>query len=191
LFVARPAHLRTRQNHCGLRVLFRTGAGNFFPAGVDPDTASKEIIGQTLSVFGLEALVGEKLAYVTSTRRLLLDGTYAFLPAGRLVLELLESLTPDPETLAACQAAKNAGYALALDDYHRPPSSPRSSAVRRDQSRLPHRRPRTRDASSLNATSRPACALLAEKVETLEDFTEALALGYTYYQGYFFCRPKS
>jgi c-di-GMP-related signal transduction protein len=190
LFVARQPIFERDKTLAGYELLFRTGAGNFFPAGVDPDTASKEIIGQTLSVFGLDALVGDKLAYVNVTRRILLEGTYAFLPPGRLVLELLENLRPDPETLAACQAAKNAGYAIALDDFSGQPELdafiPLCDVIKVDfRVAGPDKR---REIAERYADS--PVRLLAEKVETIEDFSEALALGYTYYQGYFFCRPE-
>lgn len=190
LFVARQPIFEQDKSVAGYELLFRSGAGNFFPAGVDPDTASKEVIGQTLSVFGLEALVGDKLAYVNVTRRILLEGTYAFLPAGRLVLELLESLTPDPETLAACHAAKTAGYAIALDDFSGQPELdafiPLCDVIKVD---FRVADPERRRAIAERYSDSPV-RLLAEKVETAEDFEQARALGYTYYQGYFFCKPE-
>lgn len=190
VFVARQPIFDGSQNLAGYELLFRTGAGNFFPAGVDPDTASKEIIGKTLSVFGLDALVGDKLAYVNVTRRTLLEGTYAFLPPGRLVLELLESLRPDPETLAACQAAKRAGYAIALDDFSGQPQLdaflPLCDVIKVD---FQIADPDTRMMIAKRHVGSPT-RLLAEKVESHEEFEEALALGYTYFQGYFFCRPE-
>lgn len=190
LFVARQPIFERDKTLAGYELLFRNGADNFFPTGVDPDTASKEIIGQTLSVFGLEALVGDKLAYVNVTRRILLDGTYAFLPAGRLVLELLENLTPDAETLAACQAAKNAGYAIALDDFSGQPELeafiPFCDVIKVDFRAADKAKRRVLAARYIPTGVR----LLAEKIESAEDFSEALDLGYAYYQGYFFCRPE-
>jgi EAL and modified HD-GYP domain-containing signal transduction protein len=190
LFVARQPIFENDKSVAGYELLFRTGAGNYFPAGVDPDTASKEVIGQTLSVFGLDALVGDKLAYVNVTRRILMEGTYAFLPAGRLVLELLESLTPDPETLSACQAAKNAGYAIALDDFSGQPELapfvPLCDVIKVDFRVADPEQRRVIADRHAGSTVR----LLAEKVETQEEFEQARALGYYYYQGYFFCRPE-
>jgi EAL and modified HD-GYP domain-containing signal transduction protein len=190
LFVARQPIFEQDKTLAGYELLFRNGEGNFFPADVDPDKASKDVIGQTLSVFGLEALVGNKLAYVNVTRRTLIERTYTFLPPGRLVLELLESLSPDRETLAACQAAKDAGYAIALDDFSGQPEL-RAFLPLCDVIKV--------DFKQANAAKREAIArayaggparLLAEKVETAEEFEAARELGYHFYQGYFFCKPE-
>ncbi|HKU43341.1 MAG TPA: HDOD domain-containing protein [Polyangiales bacterium] len=190
LFVARQPIFECDRTLAGYELLFRSGAANIFPAGVDPDKASKEIIGQTLSVFGLDALVGTKLAYVNVTRRVLLEGTYACLPASRLVLELLENMRPDPETLAACSAAKAAGYMIALDDYVAQPELagflPLCDVIKVDF--------RSADAEKRRAIAEryagTAQRLLAEKIETEEDFANARELGFSYFQGFFFCRPE-
>ncbi|HKP56170.1 MAG TPA: HDOD domain-containing protein [Polyangiales bacterium] len=190
LFVARQPIFQSDRTLAGYELLFRTGSQNIFPVGVDPDKASKEIIGQTLSVFGLEALVGTKLAYVNVTRKVLVDATYAALPAERLVLELLETLRPDPETLAACRAAKAAGYQIALDDYVDQPELadflPLCDVIKVDFRSADAERRRA-IASRYAGTNQK---LLAEKIETEEDFVSARDLGFNYFQGFFFCRPE-
>jgi EAL and modified HD-GYP domain-containing signal transduction protein len=190
LFVARQPIFQRDRALAGYELLFRAGAANIFPVGMDPDKASKEIIGQTLSVFGLEALVGTKLAYVNVTRRVLVEGTYACLPAERLVLELLETLRPDPETLAACRTAKAAGYQIALDDYVDQPELadflPLCDVIKVDF-RSADERNRIEIARRYAGGSQQ---LLAEKVETELDFESARELGFDYFQGFFFCRPE-
>lgn len=190
LFVARQPIFERDQSLAGYELLFRNGAANIFPIGVDPDKASSQMIGQTLSVFGLEALVGSKLAYVNVTRRVLLDGTYTCLPAARLVLELLETLRPDPETLQALGTAKTAGYAIALDDFigqpELAPFLPLCDVIKVDfRGASPEKRRVIAEAYAGTAVS-----LLAEKIETAEDFAFARDLGFKYFQGFFFCRPE-
>ena len=118
LFVARQPILLGDRSVAAYELLFRSGAANVFPVGVDPDKASIDMIAQAIGVFGLDALVGpDKPAYINVTRRVMVEALYACLPPGRFVLELLETLRPDTDTLTACQAAKQAGYGLALDDF--------------------------------------------------------------------------
>ncbi|HEX4353052.1 MAG TPA: HDOD domain-containing protein, partial [Polyangiales bacterium] len=190
LFVARQPILDANRSLVAYELLFRTGSANIFPAGTDPDEASKRIIGQTISVFGLDALVGDKIAYVNVTQRILTRGTYACFPPGRVVLELLETLRADEETLAACAAAKSAGYVLALDDY---------SGQTELAGFLPHVGVIKVDFRVADEARRREIAerfagkkvqLLAEKVETAADFNTAREMGYQYFQGFFFCRPE-
>ena len=190
LFVARQPIFERDKSLAGYELLFRTGAANMFPVGMDPDKASNQMIGQTLSVFGLEALVGNKLAYVNVTRRVLVEGTYSCLPAARLVLELLETLRPDAETLAACEAAKAAGYQIALDDFigqpELAPFLPLCDVIKVDfRAASPEKRQQI-----AHGYAGKKVALLAEKIESAEDFASARDLGFKYFQGFFFCRPE-
>jgi c-di-GMP-related signal transduction protein len=190
LFVARQPIFDREKMLVAYELLFRSGAANIFPAHVDPDKASKEIIGQTISVFGLEALTGPKLAYVNVTRRILIDATYSTLPAAKLVLELLENMTPDPETLAAIQTAKDAGYKIALDDFTGQ-SQLEAFVPLCDVLKVDFRGADT-DKRRVIAEeyAGQGRSLLAEKVETEEDFETACGLGYELFQGFFFCRPE-
>ncbi|HEV2498030.1 MAG TPA: HDOD domain-containing protein, partial [Terriglobia bacterium] len=112
------------------------------------------------------------------------------LPQKNTVIEVLETVNPTPEVIAACRRLKQAGYLIALDDFVPSPASMpfieladivkidflASPAAAREQS--------VRDFSPRGIQ------LLAEKVETREDFRHAEGLGYKYFQGDFFCRPE-
>jgi EAL and modified HD-GYP domain-containing signal transduction protein len=191
LFVARQPIFSADRQVVGYELLFRSSAVNVFPVGVDPDKASIDIIGQALNVFGIDALVGATgQAYVNVTRRVMVEGLYDCLPPGRFVLELLETLRPDEETLAACGTAKDAGYGLALDDFVGQPELaqflPQIDVLKVD---FRVAQPEQRKAiAELHA--KEGLTLLAEKVENEADFTTACTLGYTQFQGFFFCRPE-
>ena len=190
LFVARQPIFQSERRVVAYELLFRAGSANIFPAGTDPDKASSEIIGQTLSVFGLDALVATKQAYVNVSPRVLTDCLYACLPPTRLVLELLETLHPDAVTLAACSAAKAAGYTLALDDFADQPELapfvPLVDIIKVDF-RVADQAVRAQIAQRFAGSD---VKLLAEKIETEADFATARDLGYVYFQGFFFCRPE-
>jgi EAL and modified HD-GYP domain-containing signal transduction protein len=103
LFVARQPIFVGNRKLVAYELLFRGSAANVFPAGVDPDRASIDIIAHAIGVFGLDTLVGPHLnAYINVTRRVMLEALYACLPQGRFVLELLENLRPDAELIEAC-----------------------------------------------------------------------------------------
>jgi EAL and modified HD-GYP domain-containing signal transduction protein len=127
---------------------------------------------------------------VNCTRESLVDGLVTILPPATTVLEVLETVEPDPELLNACTELRKLGYALALDDFvPRPEMQPLveiASYIKVDF--------RLSDASlreRIRLLARGSGAkLLAEKVENQDEFDLARGEGFEYFQGYFFCRPK-
>jgi EAL and modified HD-GYP domain-containing signal transduction protein len=192
LFVARQPIFQGDRTVVGYELLFRSGSDNVFPAGVDPDKASARVLSSALDVFGLDSLTGSKPAYVTATRRVLLDGQYACWPAARLVIELDGSTPIDPDTLAACSAAKAAGYTIAVDDYSLQPGL---------EALLPmvdvlgvHFRSGQQATVTRNAIAKRFAGsgkrLLAKRVADEAEFDVARLLGFTQFQGSFFCQPQ-
>ena len=189
VFVARQPIFDTRQRVVAYELLFRSGPDNFFP-NIDGDIASSRVINDSLMTFGLASLVGTRKVYINVTRRILVEELYSVLPVRSTVVELLETIEPDAQTIAACRDVKRAGYELALDDYvDRPAMDPLvalADVIKIDfLATSPEARRALRDR-----LNRRRPALLAEKVETAAVFREARAQGYTYFQGYFFQRPE-
>ena len=108
VFVARQPILDVDQSLFGYELLFRSGAENLFP-DFDPDAASSQLIHNSVSVFDLNSLTAGKRAFVNVTRRLLTQDLISILPKDRVVIELLESIRPDAEVIAACRSLKDAG----------------------------------------------------------------------------------
>lgn len=190
VFVARQAIFDTRQRVVAYELLFRSGLENHFPPGVDSDFASSKVIDDALSTFDFHKLVDGKKAYVNVTRQVLCGGLYSVLPPRQTVIELLESVAADPETLAAVRAARAAGYQIALDDFvARPalaPLVPLAHILKVDFLTTARGKRRFSDERARS----PKLTLLAEKVESADEFHDAQSLGYTLFQGYFFQRPE-
>jgi c-di-GMP-related signal transduction protein len=108
-----------------------------------------------------------------------------------VVGEILETVKPDEEVLAACRRLKKKGYRLALDDYEDGPEmEPFFELV--DFVKIDFLLTSPEDRRRLGQKfHRLGIPLVAEKVETLDQFHGALAMGYQYFQGYFFCRPQT
>jgi EAL and modified HD-GYP domain-containing signal transduction protein len=189
-FVARQPIFDARRQVVGYELLFRSGSLNHF-AHDDGDEASRRLIGDSLSVFGLDALTGGKKAFINFTRDVLLGRDAYLLPPERTVVEVLETVAADEDVLDACRALKRAGFQLAVDDFVGEPGREALieladlikvdfRACTAEQRRLLARRFR-----------RDGIKLVAEKVETWDEWREGVALGYAYFQGYFFCRPET
>lgn len=189
LYAARQPILGRSKQLEGYELLFRGGPENRYDAP-DADVASAATIEQSASVFGLDAMVGDRRAFLNLTRRALLAGHHRILPPERTVIELLETIEPDAEVIAACRAIRAEGYTLALDDYtFAPASEPLLDHVQIVKVDL-RGAPRACEAGALAPLHRRGLTLLAEKVETHAEHRAAMAAGYQMFQGYFFCRPE-
>jgi len=190
VFVARQPIFDTRKRVVAYELLFRNGPENWFPPNTDGDLASARVISDAMITFDWKKLTSGKKAYVNVTRKILCDGLYAVLPPKQTVIELLESVHADTQTLAAVRSARAAGYQVALDDFVARPELaafvPLANILKIDLLATSlHERQRIARSNRGKNTQ-----LLAEKVETIEDFRHAERAGYTLFQGYFFERPE-
>lgn len=190
VFLGRQPIFDRRKMVFGYELLYRDNAQKNAYTHQDGDQASSRVINNSLNVLPLSQVVGERKAFVNITRRLLVEQTWSVLPAERTVVELLENVEMDEQILSACKALKEAGYLLALDDYQYSPAH-RELLDYVDILKI--------DFMVAGAEQRKWYAeefggkrlmLLAEKVESHADHQQAFDLGYTYFQGYFFCKPE-
>jgi c-di-GMP-related signal transduction protein len=123
-------------------------------------------------------------------RQLLVQQLITLVPATHIVVELLETIEPDAEMIAACRALKQAGYHLALDDFvFRPAFEPLLALA--DIVKLDFLTTTGAQQQEVIAHVLPhSIQLLADKVETRAEVMETRELGYAYFQGYFFCQPE-
>jgi EAL and modified HD-GYP domain-containing signal transduction protein len=140
-------------------------------------------------LFGLEKLTGGVPAFVNCTQETLTGDLVHVLPAGMAVLEILESVEPTPGLIDACRKLKASGFRLALDDFtwkkDFDPLVELADYVKVDfiQSGVQERK------SLLRRLSGATVALIAEKIETQEEYKQACQEGFRLFQGYYFCRP--
>ena len=171
----------------GYELLFRDGLENAFNG--DCDEASRATLDRSL-LMGLDVLCDGRRAFVNCTRDTLIKGLVALLPSTLTVVEILESVPPDPDVIAACQSLKQAGYLIALDDFVA--DDPRAPLVEiADIIKVEMQLTTPEQRAELMKQYGPwRCRMLAEKVETQRDFTLAREQGFLYFQGYFFRRPE-
>ena len=186
-FIARQPILDTRLQVFAYELLFRGGPQNSFQPFAN---AASSVIADSITLFDLDMLTGHARAFVNVDEMALRLGAPRLLPADRIVVEILETVRPTQEVLGVCRELRSAGYQLALDDFV---DSPEIAPLVQFASFLKI------DFQMFDARARRALArkytdnnirLLAEKVETESEFREARDLGFSYFQGYFFCKPS-
>lgn len=187
-FVARQPILTKDETVFGYELLFRNGVENYFcPA--DPEAASRSTLDSSL-LMGLDVLCDGRRAFINCTREMLLKDYIALLPSSQAVVEILESVEPDDLVMAACQRLKEAGYMIALDDFAvDDPREPLTEVA--DIIKVDVRATTAEERAAMVKRYGPwRRRMLAEKVETREEFLAAKKAGFVYFQGYFFRKPE-
>lgn len=189
LYVARQPIFDRHRNVVAYELLFRSGLQNAF-GNADPTRASRQMLDTTLLGFGLDTLIGNKFGYFNATRDVLVNQHWALLPPAQTVIEVLETVDPDADVVAACKAAKAAGYQLALDDFVFRPDYEALLKLT-DVVKVDFLATKGAERKQLAQQFLPrGITMLAEKVENYEEFQSGLDAGYDLFQGYFFCKPE-
>ena len=187
-YVARQPILDLRGRVHGYELLFRDGPQQLQFSG-DGDHATRTIL-DNMVIFSLEKLTGGLPAFVNCTLEALTDRLVEVLSPSMFVLEILENIEPTPELVRACCRLKTAGFRLALDDFRWRPECEHlieiADYIKVDFT-LSDKAERGAIIERLNGR---AVALVAEKIETQEQFHDARDEGFTLIQGYYFCRPQ-
>lgn len=188
-FVARQPILTADESVFGYELLFRDGVADFFKHS-DQDLASRSTLN-TAMLLGLDILCDGRRAFINCTREVLLQDFVTLLPSQQVVVEILETVAVDEEVVAACRRLKDAGYSLALDDFG--VNDPRECLSDiADIIKVDIRDTSAADAAAMVKRYGPRrCRMLAEKVETREEFIAVKNAGFLYFQGYFFRRPET
>lgn len=188
-FLARQPIYDRKLEVFGYELLFRSGESGHADF-TDADQATSQVILNAFMEIGLEDIVGDKLAFINLTHAFIV-GHYALpFPPSRGCLEILENVTVDAAVIEAVRHLSGQGYTIALDDfvYHEAlrPLVQLADIIKIDVLAL-DRAELKRHVALLRKLG---TKLLAEKVETQEDFAYCNELGFDYFQGYFFCKPK-
>lgn len=155
---------------------------------IDGDEASFRVMLNALVEIGLSRLVGPHRAFVNVTRNSVLCAYPQFFPKEQVVLEVLETVKVDEELVEMVRDFADQGYTIALDDFEErdelKPLLEVASIIKMDVQALgPARTKRQADRFR-------RFRILAEKVETREQFEACRDLGFDYFQGYFLSKPR-
>src|SRR5262244_1494198 len=188
VFVGRQPIYTPQLDVFAYELLFRRGEMQHADV-TDGNQATAHVLVNTFLELGLDTLVGSKRAFVNLTRDFLLQDYSLVFPADRVALEVLEDVAVDTDLLEALRNLSAQGYTIALDDFfyqeHLRPLVELADIIKIDVLASG----RTTVAEQVELLRQYDVQLLAEKVETQDDFTYYNTLGFEYFQGYFFCRP--
>ncbi len=189
VFVARQPIFNRHKKIYAYELLFRTGMNNAFP-NFDGDTATSSLLSSSFFTVGIEQISGGKVVFINFTEELLLQGTPTMFPPGNIMVEVLENVNPGDNVIAACEELVAKGYDLALDDFVFTEAW-RPLVNLAKIIKIDFRLTGLQEIEEIVAIAKPYhCRLLAEKIETYEEFLQAKSMGFSYFQGYFFSKPE-
>ncbi|MCM3743894.1 HDOD domain-containing protein [Sporosarcina luteola] len=193
IFVGRQPILDSEGQIYGYELLYRNSEQNSFP-DIDPEQATIHLLVNTFLSIGVDQISGKSKSFINFSGDLLIKDIFSNLKPEYVVIEILEDVEITPMLISRIREIKQDGFQLALDDF-----------IMQDQYAL-----HTElfelidyvkvDFLAVDDKSRrdierfikryPHIKMLAEKIETEEQFQIAKQSGYDLFQGYFFAKPE-
>lgn len=189
VYMARQPIFNQKNKVYGYELLYRANEKNSYTADTNGDFATESVISEALFNFGLDKLTNGRRAFINFTENLLLKKTALLLDPRQFVIEILESVHLTEPILEHLALLKSKGYILALDDYDGGEISEEALSlvdIIKIDFMLTDKMQRLNCSAQLKKAGKQ---LLAEKIETKEDYDEALSLGCDFFQGYYFAKP--
>ncbi|MDZ5473806.1 EAL domain-containing protein [Bacillus sp. 31A1R] len=191
VFVARQPIFNRGEEVFAYELLYRSNEENVFP-NINGDQATADVIINSFLNIGIDELSDGKPCFINFTENLLKLRLPTYFRPREVIVEILETVEPSQEIINICIELKKLGYQIALDDFVFNDENPYSLQLLKYANII---------KVDFMATTRGMrekveifakqlnLKMVAEKVETREEFEEAKSRGYHYFQGYFFARP--
>lgn len=188
--IGRQPILNRKEELVAYELLFRSAAGTQTADVTNASHATASVIINTLTSFGIEDILGKCKGFINLELELLMDDSLLILPKEQVVIELLETLEVTPELVERCRFLKENGFSVALDDHEYSPVFHELYGIVDIVKMDLMMTPLDQLAEMVAQFKRYPLQLLAEKVETKEEFNCCLDLGFDLFQGYYFAKPS-
>lgn len=188
IHVARQPIFDRHSNVYAYELLFRSSSENSATI-TDGNSASSQVIINAFINVGFQTITSGKPAFLNLTEDFVLGKIPLPLPQEFLVIEVLEDIQASDEVVAALKGFSDQGYTIALDDYLLEDDKipffdvvdiVKVDVMECDKDQLESRVKEMKDRG---------LKLLAEKVETYEEYELYRDMGFDFFQGYYFSKP--
>ena len=193
-YLARQPILDSNRGICAYELLFRDSPEGRVAVIENGVRETAQVLENVLNNIGLSRLVGNHKAFINCSREMLLDNIFGPLDSERFVLEILETVPAEASVISVVKNYFGCGFEFALDDVVFKPEclariEPFFPYVKYVKLDLVENSPEAL-AAAVPYFKKRGMFLLAEKIETEEDFEARLSEGYDLFQGYFFAKPE-
>lgn len=189
IFIARQPIFDAELNVQAYELLFRdedVSVANI----ADGNMASSQVMINAFLAIGIDTISDNRISFINLTRDFIVGRLPLPVTPNTVVIEILEDIVVDEELISALKEFSAQGFRLALDDYtftdDKKPLFDIVDIIKIDIMDC------DRDTLIEDVRTLQKCnvKLLAEKVETREDFELCKSLDFDFYQGYFISRPE-
>lgn len=193
VFLGRQEIVDVEREIFGYELLYR-GGPHTATAFDDPDAATRCVMERVFLQWGMERVVGDRFGLMNASSSLVLHGLHETMPPEGMIIEMREPAPFDEATVDALRAARMNGYHFALDnvsrlgDIERSELLPLASIVKIELTTAHHA-----EIERLLAVARdrsPGVLVVAEKVESQDDFNRCIEHGFDLFQGYHLHEPE-
>ncbi|WP_189429404.1 EAL and HDOD domain-containing protein [Alishewanella longhuensis] len=188
-YIARQPIFNVNKETIGYELLFRDGEANAFP-NIDADEATSKLLMQHHLMLGVEKITANKLAFINFSEETLLHQFPTSINPESMVIEVLETVPASEALLLTLKQLHRQGYKLALDDHDFDEKwdkfLPYITYLKVDVQQFNL----MQISRHLRRIAQYPLILLAERVETTEQFEKLKLLGFNLFQGYLFAKPE-
>ena len=193
VFLGRQPIVDADREVFGFELLYR-GGPHQATAFDDPDAATRGVMERVVLQWGMEHVVGHRFGLINASASLVVNGLHLAMPAEGMIIEVREVEPFDSVTVAALHEARHNGYHFALDnvsrlgDLEHSELLPLASIVKIELTTAHHA-----EIDRLVHVARersPGVLVVAEKVETADDFNRCVEHGFDLFQGYHLAKPE-
>lgn len=190
MFIARQAIFNRSMKVYGYELLYRERkTDSRFNNKMSPEESTASVLGGLFEL-GIDNISGNKKSFINFNYHSLFSESIELIHPEDLIIEVLENTEIDDQLIERLTELKQKGYRIALDDFVEDiesfPLFPVASIIKFDLVQSP--------LATIKEEVKYAIAnrkiIVAEKIETMEEFEEAKAMGFHLFQGYFFQKPN-
>ena len=193
VFLGRQQIVDAEREIFGYELLYR-GGPDTATAFDDPDAATRCVMERVFLQWGMERVVGDRFGLMNASSSLVVHGLHEAMPPEGMIIEMREPTPFDEATVDALRGARMNGYHFALDnvsrlgDIERSELLPLASIVKIELTTAHHA-----EIERLVAVARdrsPGVLVVAEKVESQDEFNRCMDHGFDLFQGYHLHEPE-
>ena len=195
VFVARQPIFNIHEQIVGYELLYRNKKqDNAFP-NIDSDIATVDVLVNSFLSIGIGEVALGKPAFVNFTSNLLHSPVFDYLDPTKIIVEVLEDVEINVSIIERIQELKARGFKIALDDFIMNEITTELDSVLRltDYIKIDFLATPLLERMEIEnqiKSNYSHIKLLAEKVETRNQYEVAKYTGYSLFQGYFFEQPQ-
>jgi EAL and modified HD-GYP domain-containing signal transduction protein len=189
VFLARQPIYDTRREIAAYELLYRRTASVGAAEVTSAEQATADVVLGAFMEIGLGILAPTEPVFINLPRKMLM--MEPLIPADRCVIEVLEDIPVDAETVAALERLKTWGYRIALDDFRYAdvyePFLRLADFVKIDLRPFSF----TDFRRQVDSVRRFPVRVVAEKIEDEDELERCRIAGCELFQGYYLRRPET